>query len=234
MWKYFYLSAAVLGLILRADAQVFNYSVNSPIPDGDPTGLANVQTINSAPGMTITDLNVTLSISGSGSGGFNGDLYVALQHESGFSVLLNRPGKRSAAPQGYSDSGLSVTFDGSATDDVHNYRLELSGNHATPLGAPLTGVWQPDARSTDPAIVLDTSLRPATLDSFANLPVNGQWVLFVADLSSGGTQTLNSWGIQVTAVPEPTEVTLAVGVSLLGLALWRKHSDARGIPAQSK
>jgi len=234
MWKYFYLSAAFLGLILRTDAQVFSYTVNSPIPDGDPTGLANVQTISSAPGLSIANLTVTLSTSGSGSGGFNGDLYVGLQHETGFSVLLNRPGKRSGAPQGYGDSGLNVTFDGSAADDIHNYRFELSGNHATPLGGALTGVWQPDARNTDPATVLDTSSRPATLDSFANLPVNGQWVLFVADLSSGGTQTLNSWGMQINAVPEPAEVAFVVGVSLLGFALWRKHSDARSIPARSK
>lgn len=231
MWKYFYLSAAFLGLVLRTDAQSFNFNVNSAIPDGDPTGLAKVQTISSAPGLNIADLNVTLSISGTGPGGFNGDLYVTLQHETGFSVLLNRSGKRSTAPQGYSDSGLNVTFDSSAADDIHNYRFQLSGSHGTPLGGPLTGTWQPDARNTDPATVLDTGTRLATLNSFANLPVNGQWTLFVADLSSGGTQTLNSWGMQITAVPEPAEVALVAGASLLAFAFWRKHSNARRTPA---
>ena len=115
-----FLMGVFVACAFHAGAQSFNFTVNSIIPDGEPTGFVNAQTISSAPGQTIADLNVSLTISGTGLGGFNGDLYVSLEHESGYSVLLNRPGKRTGTPQGYSDSGLNVTFDENATRDIHN------------------------------------------------------------------------------------------------------------------
>src|SRR5579862_1715479 len=53
------------------------FTVNQAIPDGNPSGLANTQTLNfsSIPNFSfITDLTVTLNI----SGGFNGDYYAYL------------------------------------------------------------------------------------------------------------------------------------------------------------
>ena len=214
--RFGFLAGALLGYAMGVKAQTFSFTVNGVIPDGNSTGLANVQTVSSAPGQTIADLNVSLRILGTGLGGFNGDLYVSLQHQSGFSVLLNRPGKRTGAPQGYSDNGFDVLFNESATGDIHNYRLVLSGDHSVQTPGPIAGVWETDGRTADPASVLESSPRTASLDSFANLPVNGEWVLFVADLSSGGTQMLDSWGMQITPVPEPRDIAMA-GAALLAL-----------------
>jgi subtilisin-like proprotein convertase family protein len=219
------LSSLLTGLA-AVHGQVFHFDfsgVNTAIPDGDPTGLANVQSISSAPNLLVSGLTVNLNITGTGLGGFNGDLYATLQHDSGFTVLLNRPGRRTGSSSGYSDSGMNLTFDDGATRDVHNYRFELNGNNSTALVGPLTGTWSPDARTTDPASVLDSSQRNAFLSSFNGTTVNGTWTLFVTDLSSGATQQINGWGMDIAAVPEPASYAVVTGIALTAFALWRRR-----------
>ena len=48
---------------------------------------------------------------------------------------------------------------------------------------------------------------------------DGTWTLFFADdASGGGTSTLNSWSLGITAVPEPVNVALAFfGVCMAGI-----------------
>jgi subtilisin-like proprotein convertase family protein len=218
------LAVALVALATDGRTPALNYNFsggNTPIPDGEPSGLVDAQSINDAPGVTIADLRVTLDISGTGLGGFNGDLYVTLQHDNGFAVLLNRLGARSGVPYGYGDSGLSVTLDDAATGDLHKYRQVLNGDDSIPLAGILTGTWSPDARNVDPSVVLDSSLRTDFLSSFIGTSVNGTWSLFVTDLSTGGTQQLDGWGLEIVAVPEPSSLSLAVA-GLLGLALWRR------------
>jgi subtilisin-like proprotein convertase family protein len=68
----------------------------------------------------------------------------------------------------------------------------------------VTGTWLSDGRNVDPATVLDTSPRTATLSSFSGLNPNGDWTLFLSDLAGGNESVLVSWGITaVGAVPEP-------------------------------
>jgi subtilisin-like proprotein convertase family protein len=141
----------------------------------------------------LTDVNVTLKINGT----FNGDLYAYLVHRSGFSVLLNRVGKRAGDPLGYSDDGVDIKLDDQAASDVHVYRLAISGNHTTPLVGPLTGSWKPDGRLVDPDLVLDTDPRTELLSSFNGENPTGDWTLFVADLSAGDVSTLVSWGLEL-------------------------------------
>ncbi len=168
-------------------------AVNISIPDGLSTGRASVTNITSLIG-GLTDVNVTLNV----SGGWNGDLYAYLVHDSGFAVLLNRAGKRAADSLGYDDAGFNVTLDDQAANgDIHSYRLTLSTNHNTPLGGPLTGTWAPDGRTNDPANVLDTHPRTDLLGSFNGLNPNGEWVLFVADDASGDISTLVSWSLEL-------------------------------------
>jgi hypothetical protein len=75
----------------------------------------------------------------------------------------------------------------------------------------LIGEWGADGRLVDPDDVVDTDVQTAELDVFLNTEANGDWTLFVADLSSGGTAQVNNWSLSVEAVPEPYTISL-IGV----------------------
>src|SRR5678816_3689067 len=122
----FCLPAFALAGGLAASAQTIttttNFVVGRTVPDGSASGLASATNV-STPVVYVTDVNVSVKISGT----FNGDLYCYLTHSSGHSVLLNRPGRRSGSNLGYSDDGISVTFDDAASNgDVHIYRFTLN------------------------------------------------------------------------------------------------------------
>ncbi len=221
----FYSSASIL---LAQQDFMFNFYGNSKaVPDQNPNGLVDSHSISVPSDPSIIDINVSLTISGIGFGGFNGDLYVTLQHEDGFSVLLNRPGVRPGDSSGYSDNGINVTFDDSINRDIHSYRLVLSGNENTPIVGPLSGVWSSDGRNVDPNLVQPSSARTAMLDSFNGESLNGTWTLFISDLSSGGTVQLDGWALDVTAVPEPTPMALtailAFGALVFRWALLKRR-----------
>jgi len=178
------------------------------VPDGNPLGWSDTRVITGLAGASITDITVSLSV----TGGYNGDLYVYLQHDSGISILLNRPGRTATDAFGYADSGFNVTFNDSAPNgDSH---VNFTGSSIL-AGTP----WQPDGRATDPAIVVDTNPGTDLLSSFDGFTPTGDWTLFVADMSGGDTSNsqVTSWGLELTAVPEPCEVTalaLLIGSSL--------------------
>lgn len=92
----------LLGLVSSAHAAttIVDYTVNTSIPDDSPTGLSNTQTISGSTITGIQSLEVRLKL----SGGWNGDLYAYLSHDSGFSVLLNRSGKTALDPIGSGSS----------------------------------------------------------------------------------------------------------------------------------
>ena len=168
-------------------------TVNAHIPDGTPVGLVSSLNVDSVI-ERVTNITVSLVV----TGGFNGDLHAYLVHGSGHAILLNRVGKTLANPSGYSDAGFNVTLaDGAANGDIHTYRVALSGNPNTPLAESLTGAWAPDGRDTDPALVLDTDDRTATLSAFTGLNPNGRWMLFIADVDALYASTLVSWGLEI-------------------------------------
>jgi subtilisin-like proprotein convertase family protein len=175
--------------------------INQAIPDGNEFGICDTLTVTGMAGV-ITDISVSLAISGTGYGAYNGDLYAYILYRDDvdalFAVLLNRVGKTDDNPYGSWDDGFDVTFT-MAGNDIHN---------ASPDGGILTGEWGADGRETDPADVVDTDIRTATLDQFIGSKANGSWTLFVADLSVGGTAQLDSWSVNIEAVPEPTVVGL--------------------------
>lgn len=214
---------------------VFNTSytgIDASVPDGDPSGLVNSQTVTGASGI-ISDVNITLTIGGTGFGAVNGDFYAYLAHGDQIAILLNRPGRRSDDAMGYDDNGLdTVTFDDSGSNgDVHTYRFQLFGDHSiaiTPGLTPLTGTWAPDGRDVDPGSVLDGDSRTRTLGVFNGLDANGPWTLFLADMETGGTARLESWSLQITTtpVPEPHETALVLGLGLGVFAFWRRRGRA--------
>src|SRR2546427_2259480 len=154
----------VLASALTAHAQSFEtYTFTTfggqpslAIPDGSASGVSDLRRLNSSI-TSIGSLTVSLNISGE----FNGDLYAYLRHDSGFSILLNRPGRTADSPSGYGDSGLNIRLSDAVPYDynIHSYRAVI-----TPAaGSPVGGGWQPDGRNVDPSMVLDSTPRTATL-----------------------------------------------------------------------
>lgn len=208
-----FLSALLLSLVIsfaRADVlETFSFGVSHAVPDNDVSGFSDTRVVSSAI-TNISSLIVTLNI----SGGYNGDLYCYLSHDGGLAVLLNRVGRTSSSPFGYGDSGFQVRLDDNAPNgDIHAYGSGLS----LASGSPLTGTWQVDGRNTSPALVLDTSPRNAEslLSQFQQHDASGSWTLFVADLSPGAISMVDSWGLEVVAVPEPSMLFLLLSGGFL-------------------
>lgn len=203
---------------LRAAVLVVNTSVNTVVPDDSSTGIYNE--VNVATTGTVTGVSVGLNLgAAAGSQAFLGDLYAYLQHGSTISVLLNRPGRRSGESLGYDDNqSLNVSFADGGTD-IHNYRTVLNGNDTTPLTGALTGSWAPDGRATDPSAVLATDSRTSQLNGFNGVPLQGDWRLFVADLSGGAVHEVNDWTLTMNYAPVP-EPALAAGLTALGLGVF--------------
>lgn len=220
---------------IRAQAQGFFTQTSATglglaIPDNSSVGVAHELSISGGAAL-ITHVELTLNIvSRNGAPMFNGDIFATLTHEGGYSVLLNRAGRRDGNESGYGDNGFVLRFSDSAAADVHTYRLTLNGNHFVPLsnlnpGSPLTGTWQPDGRTADPGLVVVDSPRTAGLSDFNGLSPNGLWTLFVADLGTGGSAQLEGWSLELTSVPEPEQGALVGGILLLlGCALRRYNS----------
>ena len=181
--------------------------VGQPIPDNSILGVTDTRNFVSAI-TNITDVKVTLNI----SGGWAGDLYAYVQHDSGFAVLLNRVGRTAVSILGNPSSGFSVTLSDAAAADIHL---------APDSGALLSGEFQPDGRTADPAVVLNTSARGAMLSSFRGLSSQGNWTIFVADIAAGDEAILQSWSLEITGIPEPSGGTLLLAA--LGILLSRRR-----------
>jgi len=175
------------------------FSSSGVVPDGSATGWSDVRSLPIPGNQVVTDVNVTLSL----SGGWNGDLYAYLTNPNspGVAVLLNRPGRTGGNPFGYSDAALTITLDdGAANGETHTY--QSATGYATLIGN--ASAWQPDGRSVNPFTVTGSEPRTALLNVFnGSSPASSGWTLFVADLASGSQSTITSWGLTITTVPEP-------------------------------
>lgn len=223
------LAAASPSLLHAQVTETHTFTTNRVVPDGNASGLHDVRSVSSAVA-NIASVKVRLRISGE----FNGDLYGYVRHSSGFSVLLNRPGKTASNAAGYDDSGFDLTFaTGAANGDVHVYR-----NVTTPsVGSPLTGTWEPDGRTADPGSVTDASSRNALLTSFNGLNAAGEWTLYLADIESGGTNMLTEWALEITgaaypalAWANPADISYgtALGASQLNAAVTYASTNVNG------
>lgn len=184
----------------------WSFAVGSTVPDNSGIGLTDRQEI-STPLAYLTSVTVHLSM----TGGWSGDMYAYIAHASGFSVLLNRPGRTASNSAGSGVTELMISLTDDSLADIHT---------ALPASGSAAGFFQPDARSIDPDYALDSSPRTAFLASFNGLDPNGEWTLFVADLSGGDEMVLNGWGLSLQGVPEPSVALLA---ALGGCMLLRRR-----------
>src|SRR5213594_3804083 len=128
----------VLASALTAHAQNFEtYTFTTfggqpslAIPDGSASGVSDLRSVSSAI-TAIGNFTVFLNISAE----FNGDLYAYLRHDSGFSILLNRPGRTADNPFGYADSGLNIGLSDAVPYDynIHSYRAVLTPAAGSPV-----------------------------------------------------------------------------------------------------
>ena len=208
-------SSAPAATIIQTDGTL------TGIPDGSAAGVARSLTVSGS-GESVSSVTVDLNISAAGGSAFLGDLYFYLTNGSEVAVLMNRAGRRTGALAGYSDNqSMSITLSDAAANDLHNYRVPLTGSHNVPLAGPLVGLWQPDARLSDPATVLDSDARTNSLGIFAGDPADGTWSLFAADLSSGAAHQINSWTLTLQTIPEPG--TAALSLAALAALLRRRR-----------
>jgi subtilisin-like proprotein convertase family protein len=180
---------ALTALAISARASLYT---TGSIPDGNPTGVAFTGTYDQATaGFTVSSLIISLNI----SGGYNGDLYAYLAAPNGTLVMLmNQPGM-AVNGFGASGAGMNITLQdvGAANGNIQN---ETSGS-----------------------VLSGSCNAAASLSGFNGSVADGTWTLFFADeVSGGGTSTLNSWSLGITAVPEPVNVALGVFGGLFAIA----------------
>jgi subtilisin-like proprotein convertase family protein len=177
------------------------------IPDNNLNGWADTHNlaVTEYNGLVVSDVQVTLNI----SGGWNGDLYGYLVHDSGFVVLLDRVGRTGTAGQtfGYGEAGFTGVslIDGQSFTSIQNY----GGSYSS--AAALSGGSYSSAGGT-------------LNSSFDGLSVNGNWTLFLSDMSSGDISQITGWSLAITAVPEPTTWAMLVFGAAFGcwhLSRWR-------------
>jgi len=193
-----FLFGSLLLLLTVARAQETLYIQNfasggsvGTIPDGNPIGVTFSGTVTDVPpGLTVDGLTVGLNL----SGGYNGNLYAYLVSPAGTQVeLMNEPGVSVGNPFGAGGPGMDITLQdtGAANGSIQN---ETS------------------------ASVLSGSYNAAgLLAGFNGSAPDGTWELFFAsEVSGGGSSSLNSWTLNLTAVPEPQLATLEI----LGGILW--------------
>lgn len=203
--KKIILLTAALATSLAAHATLYttNWSTGFAnggiVPDNNFSGWSDSRTISGLTGGSVAGLAVELQL----SGGWNGDLYAFLVHDSGFTVLLDHVGVgvSGVSAYGYGDAGMDVTLGATGTS-IHQY-----GGNNTFSGAP-TGTFQTDNTS-------------GSLSSFVGTNPNGTWSLFIADTSGGGVTTVENWGLHVDIVAVP-EVETWVAAALAGAfgAFW--------------
>ena len=134
--------------------------------------------------------------------------------------------------EGASLSGLTLTFvlQGGAASDLSGY-LRL-GNTGSSPSYSLTSLIQATAEApggTTYAVDFSTSGFQTT---FSGLNPNDTWTLFFADTVPGDTTTLNGWSLNMTAVPEPANVALAVfGILFVGMGSVRWFGRHRQSPS---
>jgi len=174
---------------------------NPTIVDGNPGFvIANTMDLTSAGlGLSLSTLTVTLNI----SGGMNNGLYGYLIAPNGTLVtLMNQPG---VGVDGFGASG--------------------AGMNITLLSSTAGGGYSSIQNVTSGSTLSGSYLAYGDYSTLNGINPNGSWTLYFSDtIAGGGDANLSGWSLDITAVPEPVNVALAVfgGVTgLMSLFRWR-------------
>lgn len=199
-----------LGIANAATVVPFSETWTGPVvvPDNAPAGVSHTFVLSTGYQYTVL-VTVELEL----TGGWNGDLYAYLEHNGQKAILLNRPGKTAGNYFGSGSTNLDVVFDDTAAEDVHI---------GLPAFGDATGSFQPDGRNVDPELVVETSARTQFLAIFQNVDPDGDWTLFVSDLSAGDEASIASATLNVTVIPEPAVGSLMLA-ALFGSAFVRRR-----------
>jgi subtilisin-like proprotein convertase family protein len=226
MKAHLFIGLLALGAVVPAQAAIYSAgnvngsgtSLNTVIPDGNLSGVSSSINVSGAGG-TLSDIQVTLNV----SGGNNGDLYAYLSYNGTLVTLLNRVGVGSGDAFGSADAGFNNVTLNSTGSDVH---------WASAGGGALGGPYAADGRQISPLSSPTSFNADGTVTlagSFAGMNPNGTWTMFFADLSAGDTSTLKGWSLDITAVPEPVNVALAIFGGLL--VIWQVGRRMKAGPA---
>jgi hypothetical protein len=205
------------GLLPVSSLDIYMYTGPAyTIPVGNPNGVWSSVTVNGEAPL-LTDVAVMLNL----SGGYNGDLYAYLSYDGMMVPLLNRVGVSSTNAFGANGAGMNVTLSDGATVNIH-----AAGN------GYLSGTYLADGQNINPLSApgnFSANGGTITLDgTFGGLNPNGNWTLFIADVvSGGGATTLNSWGLAITAVPEPDVRALGAFALVFASACLRRWKSRK-------
>ena len=210
------LTAAILFGATHAPATLIINQSSGPgasnlvIPDGSSVGITSAINISGSGNILGSGDNVSVTLNL--AGGNNGDLIAYLYHDNTTVTLLNRPGLTIGNPLGYSDPGFInvILADSSVANSVDAY-----GGGAVPNGVSFT----PSGGNT-------------AFQAFNGQTVDGDWTIFFADLSGGdgsNVSELTGWSLELTTVPEPITLALAIFVGgwlMIGAGRWWRRRRA--------
>ena len=213
----------MVALCATANATLYNsgFANGGVIPDGNVAGWSDTRTVSGLTAIADVSINIQLS------GGFNGDLYGYLSHNNVLIPLINRVGVTAGNAFGSSGSGFNVTLsDSGSGGDVHFYGSGCASGNYTADGRNIDPASSPGSFDVAPGS------RLTFASTFGGMDPNGTWTLFFADMSGGGgPSTLSSWDLEITPVPEPTNVALGCFAFLFAsvqcVRWWRRkaHSE---------
>jgi hypothetical protein len=208
--RIFGVAAFMLVLSLASASASLSYSYSGfgqQISDGSSVGITSIATVSGSGNIASSGDNVSVTLNL--SGGNIGDLVAYLRFNGVTVQLLNRPGT----------SGNPLVLGYTGNSSFTFYPVTLSDGNVTSVDSYGGG-------SISSIVSFNPSAGSAGFQAFNSLSsVSGNWTLFFADLSGGdgaNVTTLNSWSLNITAVPEPVNLALGILGGVVAMAALRK------------
>ncbi len=133
-----------------------------------------------------------------------------------------------------SDLTLTIVLQGGASSDLSGY-LRL-GNTGSSPSYNLTSLIQATAEAPGGTTYAINFTTTGFQSAFNGQNPNDTWTLFFADMVPGDTSTLNGWSLDITAVPEPVNVAMAVfgtiAVIVGGVRRYRQRTSLASLEAE--